>query len=57
MGANGPSGKLVVLKDGGTRRFRSKEERRAIVEATLKPGASIATVMWGGFTSTSSLPF
>ena len=44
MGANGPSGKLVVLKDGGTRRFRSKEERRAIVEETLKPGASIAQV-------------
>lgn len=44
MGANGQSGKLVVLKDGGTRRFRSKQERRAIVEETLKPGASIALV-------------
>jgi transposase len=38
------SGKLVVLKDGGTRQFRSKQERRAIVEETLKPGASVALV-------------
>ena len=44
MGAIQQSGKLVVLKDGGTRRFRSKQERRAIVEETLKPGASVALV-------------
>jgi len=35
---------LVKLKDGGTRRFRSKEERRQIVEETMKPGASVAVV-------------
>jgi hypothetical protein len=40
MSANQQGGKLVVLKDGGTRRFRSKQERRAIVEEFLKPGAS-----------------
>ena len=44
MGAIQQGGKLVVLKDGGTRRFRSKQERRAIVEETMKPGASIALV-------------
>lgn len=44
MGAIQQSGKLVVLKDGGTRRFRSKQERRAIVEETLKPGASVSLV-------------
>jgi transposase len=44
MGAIQQGGKLVVLKDGGTRRFRSKQERRAIVEETLKPGASVSLV-------------
>ena len=44
MGTIQQSGKLVVLKDGGTRRFRSKQARRAIVEETLKPGASVALV-------------
>jgi transposase len=44
MGSIQQSGKLVMLKDGGTRRFRSKQERRAIVEETLKPGASVALV-------------
>jgi transposase len=44
MGATQQGGKLVVLKDGGTRRFRSKQERRAIVEETLKPGASVSLV-------------
>src|SRR5262245_9108565 len=29
---------------GGTRQFRSREERRRIVEETLKPGASVALV-------------
>jgi transposase len=32
------------LKDGRTRRFRSKQERRQIVEETLKSGASVALV-------------
>ena len=35
---------VVKLKDGRTRRFRSKEERRQIVEETMKPGASVALV-------------
>lgn len=34
----------VTLKDGTTRRSRSKEERRRIVEETLKPGASVSLV-------------
>jgi transposase len=36
--------KVVALKDGRTRRFRSKQERRQIVEETLKPGASVSRV-------------
>ena len=36
--------KVVTLKDGRTRQFRSKQLRREIVEETLKPGASIALV-------------
>jgi len=36
--------KVVELRDGGTRRFRSKQERRAIVEESLKPGASVSLV-------------
>ena len=44
MDAIQQSGKLVVVKNGGTRRFRSKRERRAIVEETLKPGASVSLV-------------
>src|SRR5262252_9282048 len=35
---------VVTLKDGRTRRFRSKQERRRIVEESLKPGASVALV-------------
>ena len=35
---------VVRLKNGGTRQFRSKQERRRIVEETLKPGASVALV-------------
>ena len=35
---------VVLLKDGRTRRFRSKAERRKIVEETLKPGASVSLV-------------
>ena len=34
----------VTLKDGRTRRFRSKLERRQIVEETLKPGVSVSLV-------------
>jgi transposase len=36
--------RVVRLKNGGTREFRSKEERRRIVEETLKSGASVALV-------------
>lgn len=36
--------KVVTLKDGRTRQFRSKRVRRQIVEETLKPGASVALV-------------
>jgi transposase len=38
------AGKVVRLKDGRTRQFRSKQERRQIVEETLKPSASVALV-------------
>ena len=38
------SATVVTLKDGGTRRFRSKQERRRIVGETLKPGASVSQV-------------
>ena len=38
------SGKIVRLKDGKTREFRSKQERRQIVEETMRPGASVALV-------------
>jgi len=34
----------VTLKNGRTKRFRSKQERRQIVEETLKPGASVSVV-------------
>jgi transposase len=34
----------MTLKDGRTRQFRSKQERRRIVEETLKPGASVSVV-------------
>jgi len=35
---------LVTLKDGRTRRYRSKQERRQIVEEAMKPGASVSAV-------------
>ena len=35
---------VVTTKTGQARRFRSKQERRQIVEETLKPGASVALV-------------
>src|SRR5437764_14811873 len=38
------AGTVVRMKDGRTRQYRSIEERRRIVEETLKPGASIALV-------------
>ena len=44
MGAGQTGGTIVTLKDGRTRRFRSKLERRQIVEETLKPGASVSLV-------------
>lgn len=44
MGLIQNAGSVVRLKDGRTRRFRSKLERRQIVEETLKPGASVSIV-------------
>src|SRR5262249_5274317 len=35
---------VIESKNGKTREFRSKQERRRIVEETLKPGASVALV-------------
>jgi transposase len=35
---------VATLKDGRKRLFRSKQERRKIVEETLKPGASVSLV-------------
>jgi transposase len=35
---------VIRLENGGTRRFRSKQERREIVEETLKAGASVALI-------------
>jgi|ERR1051326_2900213 transposase len=35
---------VVTTKTGQTRRFRSKQERRQIVEESMKPGASVALV-------------
>jgi len=37
-------GTVTRLKDGRTRRLWSKQERRQIVEETLKPGASVALI-------------
>src|SRR5947208_9807120 len=44
MGEAKNAGTVVRLKDGRTRRFRSTQERRQIVEETLKPGASVSLV-------------
>src|SRR5256885_10483461 len=44
MGTVPPSVAAVTSKDGRKRRFRSKQERRQIVEETLKPGASVSRV-------------
>jgi len=35
---------VVTTKTGQTRRFRSQQERRQIVEESMKPGASVALV-------------
>ena len=35
---------VVTSKSGQTRRFRSKQERRQIVEESMKPGDSVALV-------------
>ena len=35
---------VITTKSGQTRRFRSKQERRQIVEESLKPGASVALI-------------
>ena len=42
--AQNAGARVVTLKNGRTRRFRSKLERRQIVEETLKPGASVALI-------------
>jgi transposase len=44
MGKGQASVSVVTLKNGRTRRFRSKQERRQIVEETLKAGASVSLV-------------
>jgi transposase len=44
MGTVQSSAAAVESKDGKRRRFRSKQERRQIVEETLKPGASVSLV-------------
>jgi transposase len=44
MGAVQSAEKVVTLKNGRTRLFRSKQERRQIVEETLKPGASVSVI-------------
>ena len=36
--------RVVTMKNGRTKRFRSKLERRQIVEETLKPAASVSVV-------------
>ena len=44
MDAAEQSGRMVTLKDGRTKRIRTKDERRRIVEETLRPGASVSLV-------------
>jgi transposase len=44
MGVVEQGGRVLTLKDGRTKRFRSKQERRQIVEETLKRGASVSLV-------------
>jgi len=35
---------VVISKPAGKRRYRSKQERRQVVEETLQPGASVAVI-------------
>lgn len=35
---------MGIVENGPKRRFRSKQERRRIVEETLKPGASVSQI-------------
>jgi hypothetical protein len=44
MGAAQSAEKLVALKSGKTRVFRSRQQRREIVEETLKPGVSVSLI-------------
>ena len=44
MGAVQQSSRVVTLKDGRKKQFRSKQERRQIVEESLKPGVSVSLV-------------
>ena len=44
MGTVQPSVAADTSKDGRKRRFRSEQERRQIVEETLRPGASVSLV-------------
>src|SRR3954470_2543328 len=44
MGSAQGTATVITTKTGQTRRFRSKQERRQIVEETLKPGASVSRV-------------
>jgi transposase len=38
------SAEVLISEPGGKRRYRSKQERRQIVEETLQPGASVAVI-------------
>lgn len=44
MGSVQKTATVITTKSGQTRRYRSKQERRQIVEETLKPGASVSLV-------------
>ena len=44
MGSVQNSATVITTKSGQTRRFRSRQERRQIVEETLKPGASVSVI-------------
>jgi transposase len=35
---------VVLVEPASKRRYRSKQERRAVVEETLRPGASVAVI-------------
>ena len=42
--ASGRSAEVAIGKPAGKRRYRSKQERRQVVEETLQPGASVAVI-------------